>query len=139
MVSKTRKDESEQLEAKLLPWGRRKKAPRCQRWDPTLGVTTSRFSRGERASPGAVLGFRAPQTPLPPALGAGYPQLPLGDVNLFAAVLCYVPKGTGGVLVLSHFASVGFPASFNFFIRSFGCCSRQRWLYGKQKKPSLYF
>lgn len=42
--------------------------------------------------------------------------LPLGNVNLFGAVLreLYVPNRIGSVLLPSHFTSVGFPASFNF-------------------------
>lgn len=42
--------------------------------------------------------------------------LPLGNVNLFGAVLheLHVPNRIGSVLLPSHFASVGFPTSFNF-------------------------
>lgn len=95
VVSKTRQDESEQLEAKPLPWGRRKKAPRCQWWDPTLGAATNGFSRGKRASLGLCVGVQV--TPNPAAPSSGYLQLPLEDVNLFAAVLCelYVPNVLG--------------------------------------------
>lgn len=66
--------------------------------------------------------------------------LPLENMNLFAVVLCElcVPNRIGGVLLLSHLTSVGFPTSLIFFINLVAALSRDSSM-GSRRNQAFVF